>query len=389
MAHDDGDHGSGDNGHSSPPSRPLASLARELVDPDPRIRADAAWAMGPFRWLAVPYLARALQDDEAEVRRSAALTLAEMGPEAAEAVPVLLASLDDPSPEVREEIVATLGAIGEMAVAAAGPLTRLLSEESVALVAAEALGKLGAAGLDGLLTSLGSSQPTVRAAGAAGLGALEAAALPAIPRLLALLDADPAFVRSEVVRSLGRIAPEHDAVGRGLLARLGDESSEVRRRTAAVLADADPSIPGLIEGLRSLSDDEDQAVRTAATEALVRLGHRTGETLVVPVPEVVLRVAALSDIPPGGVHCIEAQGVPIALFEVRGTIHALEDRCPHAGAPLSRGVVDGDTVSCTRHWARFDLRSGRSLGPPAREGVRVFPVTIEGTAVHVTMAEKG
>lgn len=67
----------------------------------------------------------------------------------------------------------------------------------------------------------------------------------------------------------------------------------------------------------------------------------------------------------------------IAVFNVDGTFYAIEDICPHDGGELAGGVVDGFEVECPRHGARFDLRTGAVLCPPAYEPVASFPVKVE------------
>ena len=50
----------------------------------------------------------------------------------------------------------------------------------------------------------------------------------------------------------------------------------------------------------------------------------------------------------------------LALFKLPdGTICAIDDCCPHAGASLARGHVDAGHVTCPRHAWQFDLKSGR------------------------------
>ena len=59
-------------------------------------------------------------------------------------------------------------------------------------------------------------------------------------------------------------------------------------------------------------------------------------------------------------------GIPIGIFCMAGEFFALDDRCPHAGASLARGILDGDTVACRiRHW-RFCLRDGTYLDESCR-----------------------
>ncbi|VTS01453.1 nitrite reductase small subunit NirD [Tuwongella immobilis] len=55
---------------------------------------------------------------------------------------------------------------------------------------------------------------------------------------------------------------------------------------------------------------------------------------------------------------IRIAGHRIAVFLVEGTIYAIEDSCPHAGAALSRGYIENGTVSCPLHYWRFRLSDG-------------------------------
>ncbi|MFT4703260.1 MAG: nitrite reductase/ring-hydroxylating ferredoxin subunit [Bradymonadia bacterium] len=54
----------------------------------------------------------------------------------------------------------------------------------------------------------------------------------------------------------------------------------------------------------------------------------------------------------------------IAVTKVDGQLVAFKNACPHAGAPLSGGHVQGDTVSCSRHGWAFDMRSGACADQP-------------------------
>lgn len=55
---------------------------------------------------------------------------------------------------------------------------------------------------------------------------------------------------------------------------------------------------------------------------------------------------------------------------------AIEDICTHDGAELTGGPVEGTEIVCPRHGARFCLRTGEALTPPAYEPVRVFETRI-------------
>jgi nitrite reductase/ring-hydroxylating ferredoxin subunit len=73
------------------------------------------------------------------------------------------------------------------------------------------------------------------------------------------------------------------------------------------------------------------------------------------------RVAALRDVPDGGCLAVEWAGVSLVLVRRGEVVTAMENRCPHAGAPLSEGFVAGPTITCAWHGFTFDLDTGRSV----------------------------
>jgi nitrite reductase (NADH) small subunit/3-phenylpropionate/trans-cinnamate dioxygenase ferredoxin subunit len=96
-------------------------------------------------------------------------------------------------------------------------------------------------------------------------------------------------------------------------------------------------------------------------------------------------VAAAADLPPGGSLAVRVDGVPIALFNVSGTVHAVENVCPHAGAALDRGArtgSGGEVVICPFHGWRFDVRTGRCVQIPG-VSLRTFRVRVTDGAVEV------
>jgi 3-phenylpropionate/trans-cinnamate dioxygenase ferredoxin subunit len=98
-------------------------------------------------------------------------------------------------------------------------------------------------------------------------------------------------------------------------------------------------------------------------------------------------VAPASTIPPGDYAQVEVDGVPIAIFNVAGEFCAVEDVCTHDGGGLAGGAVEGDVVICPRHGARFCLRTGAVLGPPAYEPIRSFATRIADGIVEVQAAD--
>ena len=65
------------------------------------------------------------------------------------------------------------------------------------------------------------------------------------------------------------------------------------------------------------------------------------------------RVAALADLPDGGCLAIDVDGRPVVLVRLGDEVRALENSCPHAGAPLSEGFIEGRLLTCAWHGARW------------------------------------
>lgn len=92
-------------------------------------------------------------------------------------------------------------------------------------------------------------------------------------------------------------------------------------------------------------------------------------------------VCASDELLPGEMRTTfdEVTGAGIVVFNLDGTLYALEDKCSHEDFELSAGQFDPveGSVECVLHSARFDVREGRALCAPAYEPVAKFPVKRE------------
>jgi len=69
-------------------------------------------------------------------------------------------------------------------------------------------------------------------------------------------------------------------------------------------------------------------------------------------------------IPNGGGRRVIKDGLDLAVFRVDDAVYAIQDSCPHQGASLSGGIVQGKTVACRAHGLRFNLDCDQQGGPP-------------------------
>ena len=96
-----------------------------------------------------------------------------------------------------------------------------------------------------------------------------------------------------------------------------------------------------------------------------------------------VNVGAVSEILPGSHKVVDVADVMIAVFNVGGNFYAIEDVCTHDGGVLTGGTVQGCIITCPRHGATFDVRSGEALTAPAYEPTATFPVRIQDGVVQV------
>ncbi len=110
-------------------------------------------------------------------------------------------------------------------------------------------------------------------------------------------------------------------------------------------------------------------------------------------------VAAIADLAAGVMVSATVEGTELLLARVGDSYFAADDKCPHMGARLSKGELDGNIVVCPRHGSRFDLRDGHveqwtrfsgialkaatSLKEP--RPLRIYPVKIHNDRLLVDM----
>ena len=83
-------------------------------------------------------------------------------------------------------------------------------------------------------------------------------------------------------------------------------------------------------------------------------------------------VCAATDLPEGGMRRFDVAGRAVAVYRVAGAFHATAAVCTHEHAFLTDGELEGLRVRCPLHGSRFDITTGRVLGPPAYKRLPVF-----------------
>ncbi|MCP4550132.1 MAG: Rieske 2Fe-2S domain-containing protein [bacterium] len=95
-----------------------------------------------------------------------------------------------------------------------------------------------------------------------------------------------------------------------------------------------------------------------------------------------IEVCALADVPAGESRAYSLEGYDIAVFNTGDDVFAVENRCPHMGAPLSEGEIVDHHICCHQHSWIIDLDTGMVLNRDG-EYAATYPVTIKDDKIFV------
>lgn len=98
-----------------------------------------------------------------------------------------------------------------------------------------------------------------------------------------------------------------------------------------------------------------------------------------------ITVGRVEDVPEGRGATVELlDGTELALYNVGGEFHAIENFCPHKGAPLADGHLRGHIIECDWHGWRFDVTTGACLNRP-HAAVESYEVRIEDGWIKIAI----
>ena len=97
-------------------------------------------------------------------------------------------------------------------------------------------------------------------------------------------------------------------------------------------------------------------------------------------------VGRVEEIPPGKAKAIRLEKFSVAVFNVNGEFFAIKDACPHAEYPLSKGIVEGEEVTCASHSWKFKIKTGECVRGEKDLFIRTFPVVVENGEIWVRVS---
>ncbi len=99
-------------------------------------------------------------------------------------------------------------------------------------------------------------------------------------------------------------------------------------------------------------------------------------------------VAHINDLNDGEMKQVSVGDTDILLSKVNGNFYAVHGHCTHYGAPLAKGALHGNRVTCPWHHACFDVTTGQHLDPPGMDSLPQYEVYIQGDQVYVRLPEE-
>ncbi len=95
-------------------------------------------------------------------------------------------------------------------------------------------------------------------------------------------------------------------------------------------------------------------------------------------------VGKTSEMPPGKLNKVSVDGKEVLVVNLDGNYFAMDDTCTHSGASLSEGQLDGSTVTCGWHGAKFDCKTGKLEKFPAKiNDLKSYKVTVESDNIFL------
>jgi nitrite reductase (NADH) small subunit len=97
-----------------------------------------------------------------------------------------------------------------------------------------------------------------------------------------------------------------------------------------------------------------------------------------------VRVKALSELPPGTLAEIQVNGSAFAICNVDGSLHCVDGVCPHAGGPLGEGNLDGENIVCPWHCWSFNCKTGANdLDEEVK--LQTYPVVVQDGSILIDL----
>jgi len=94
-----------------------------------------------------------------------------------------------------------------------------------------------------------------------------------------------------------------------------------------------------------------------------------------------VKIAEIGAVAPGTGRAFDVEGYSIAVFNLDGTLYAIDDSCPHQGSSLAAGTLEGCVVTCRSHGMKINVTGGQQPGQGMN--VRIFPLESRPDGLYI------
>jgi 3-phenylpropionate/trans-cinnamate dioxygenase ferredoxin subunit len=103
-----------------------------------------------------------------------------------------------------------------------------------------------------------------------------------------------------------------------------------------------------------------------------------------------LLVQGAADLKPGEMKKFSISGTDILISNIDGAFYAINNKCTHMGGSLANGNLENGVVTCPKHGAPYDVKTGANVGELSMffikkktDGVKAYPVEIKDGEVYI------
>jgi 3-phenylpropionate/trans-cinnamate dioxygenase ferredoxin component len=95
-----------------------------------------------------------------------------------------------------------------------------------------------------------------------------------------------------------------------------------------------------------------------------------------------VKIAEVGAVAPGNGRAFDVEGYSVAVFNLGGTLYAIDDSCPHQGSSLAMGTLEGCVVTCRSHGMKINVTGGQQQ-PGQGMNVRTFPLQSRPDGLYI------
>ena len=97
-------------------------------------------------------------------------------------------------------------------------------------------------------------------------------------------------------------------------------------------------------------------------------------------------VGNIKEIPSGHTYKTKIDGKEILIINECGNFYAIDDTCTHAGASLAEGKLEGDSIICDWHGAKFNYKNGKLNWFPSKiDNIRSYKISLESEDIFIEL----